>query len=432
MITKFQIFINENLKDVLKGKSSEEVDTVIKNLGLDNEELIEYIFENRLPFDILPRNKDGRCIYDEWLDLSDRYNIELPENFTINGNFNCNNCDILRLPNGLIVNGDFDCSDNNITEIPDDIIVNGNEFNCENNHLLTFPMELDVSANIFCDNNQMVDLPENFTTKASFFCNINELRGLPDGMTIGGDFSCYDNLLIDLPKRIKIDGSFVCFNNEIILELPDDAVVGGKFVNRTIMDKGYVQENITSFLKPKVEEEIMKKFKKIKIFKQFNENVKNLLTGISDEESLELLKGLDDNKKIWTIINFQLNFDLLPRDENGICHYTGDKLDLGHNYRLNMDSLPDNLTVDGHLDLSYSSVKNLSKGLVVGKDLYLDGCRFSVLPGDLKIGEDLWLTDTDITELPDGIEIGGNVYIWGKNLIYSDKVKIGGKVIDPD
>lgn len=85
-------------------------------------------------------------------------------------------------------------------------------------------------------------------------------------------------------------------------------------------------------------------------------------------------------------------------------------LDLQRSY---IERLPDNLVVNGSMDLNCcSKLKALPKGLVVKHDMDLYGCGFiDELPADAKIGGTIDLRGTRIKVLPPNLKVGGSLYI---------------------
>jgi len=124
----------------------------------------------------------------------------------------------------------------------------------------------------------------------------------------------------------------------------------------------------------------------IKTFKQYNESVKDLLIGKSDEDVKKGLDNLPNNKKIETIIKYQLDYSLLPRNSEGICTYYG-HLDCSFN---KLTSLPDNLTVNGHLYCYDNLLTSLPDNLIVNGFL---NCMFNQL-----------------NSLPENLVVEGNLY----------------------
>lgn len=61
-------------------------------------------------------------------------------------------------------------------------------------------------------------------------------------------------------------------------------------------------------------------------------------------------------------------------------------------------SLPDNLTVEGVLDLSFTKITSLPNNLTVGYSLDLRGTQITSLPDNLTVGGSLYLDGTQITE----------------------------------
>lgn len=85
-------------------------------------------------------------------------------------------------------------------------------------------------------------------------------------------------------------------------------------------------------------------------------------------------------------------------------------LDLQRSY---IERLPDNLVVNGSMDLNCcSKLKALPKGLIVKHDMDLYGCGFiEELPADAKIGGTIDLRGTRIKVLPPNLKVGGSLYI---------------------
>jgi hypothetical protein len=157
------------IQQYIKGITIEEVKDKIKDLSNNNtiEKCIEYQF-----FELLPRNKDGICIYDDTLNIMYRNISKLPDNLTINGNLICRNNNISEYPKGLNVYGYINLA-------------------------------------------------------------FNDIRELPDNLTTTDDLIISYNNLTSLPKNINIDGSLSCYNQKsgIKLKLPDTAYIKWGFKN---------------------------------------------------------------------------------------------------------------------------------------------------------------------------------------------------------
>ena len=72
--------------------------------------------------------------------------------------------------------------------------------------------------------------------------------------------------------------------------------------------------------------------------------------------------------------------------------------------------LPNNLTVDGQLLLSGSSIEELPSGLKVFL-LSISDTPIRRLPNDLKVEQNLIMNSTEIDKIPKGVEIGGNIFL---------------------
>ena len=69
------------------------------------------------------------------------------------------------------------------------------------------------------------------------------------------------------------------------------------------------------------------------------------------------------------------------------------------------------LNVKHNLNLIFSKITSLPKGLKVGGDLYLQYSSIESLPKDLKVGGDLHLNNSSINSLPEGLEVEGYLNI---------------------
>ncbi|HGB6409920.1 TPA: hypothetical protein ACIVZP_003464 [Salmonella enterica subsp. enterica serovar Waycross] len=101
-------------------------------------------------------------------------------------------------------------------------------------------------------------------------------------------------------------------------------------------------------------------------------------------------------------------FDLIKHlIKNDIQHTVSDNgnITVTHNLDLEdisgVDTLPDNLTVGGWLNLSGTSITTLPDNLTVGDWLNLSGTSITTLPDNLTVGGGLNLSGTSITTLPD-------------------------------
>jgi hypothetical protein len=76
--------------------------------------------------------------------------------------------------------------------------------------------------------------------------------------------------------------------------------------------------------------------------------------------------------------------------------------------------LPRNLTkVGGDLILMYSQIEKLPDNLTVNGRLDLDSCKnLQSLPNELKVERDLEIQYTNLTSLPSDLQVGGNLYLW--------------------
>jgi hypothetical protein len=144
---RYKEFINESLISKMIGKSE---DDVLKSLDkLSNKEKILNIIKYQLSYDLLPRDKNGICIYD--------------------GDLNCYSSNLIKLPDNLIVNGNLNCYNNKLTELPENLTVNG-FLECTHNKLTKLPENLTVNSDLYCnDNVNKLELPKSAKIKGKFY-----------------------------------------------------------------------------------------------------------------------------------------------------------------------------------------------------------------------------------------------------------------------
>ena len=131
--------------------------------------------------------------------------------------------------------GSFSCSGNKLTTMKNCPQKIGGSFWCNNNLLSSLEgCAKEISGHFECDNNLLISLkgsPKN--VEGYFSCSNNQLSTLEGCVkNVGLDFWCEYNVLSSLegcPETIK--GDFYCKNNKVILELPENVKLKGKFIN---------------------------------------------------------------------------------------------------------------------------------------------------------------------------------------------------------
>ena len=158
-----------------------------------------------------------------------------------------------------------------------------------------------------------------------------------------------------------------------------------------------------------------KQYKMIYKYNEYiTEGLRDKMVGKSDDEILSKLNDMSDNDKIETIIKYQLDYDLLPRDKNGVCEFYGN---LWVN-NMGLTNLPDNLTVNGHLHCSYNNLTKLPDNLSVkGAILDCSNNNLIELPDKLYIGRHLHCDNNNLIELPDNLSVKGTLDCSKNNLM---------------
>ena len=81
-----------------------------------------------------------------------------------------------------------------------------------------------------------------------------------------------------------------------------------------------------------------------------------------------------------------------------------------------IERLPENLTVGEHLDLRNTPIKQLPDNLTVGGWLDLRETPITELPNNLSVRGDLYLNDTKIKQLPENLTIKGDLWLNNTNI----------------
>ena len=104
-----------------------------------------------------------------------------------------------------------------------------------------------------------------------------------------------------------------------------------------------------------------------------------------------------------------------------------DNLTVGGNLELSyakITSLPNNLTVRGYLNLSNSLIRALPDNFTVGGSLELKNTEIRSLPDNLTVRGDLWLTNTPILSLPNNLTVGGNLHLKNTPLSNTSRTRL--------
>lgn len=78
----------------------------------------------------------------------------------------------------------------------------------------------------------------------------------------------------------------------------------------------------------------------------------------------------------------------------------------------NVSELPDNMVVNGRMNISYTTIDRLPNNLKVTKDLVCTGSFITKLPDNLEVWGDVFCGDTQIREIGHNIKIYGLITLW--------------------
>jgi len=90
---------------------------------------------------------------------------------------------------------------------------------------------------------------------------------------------------------------------------------------------------------------------------------------------------------------------------------------------------PEDLRVEGDLNLNDTKITSIPKGLEVWGFLDLENTNISSLPDNLTVGTYLGLEDSKIVSLPDNLYVGSGLYIQYTNInSIPNNLKVGGSL----
>ena len=130
--------------------------------------------------------KDGKPFYGDSLDLRGTGITALPDNLTVGGSLDLENCTgITALPDNLTVGGTLDLRGTGITALPDNLTVGG-YLDLRGTGITALPDNLTVGGSLDLENcTGITALPDNLTVGGSLYLRGTGITALPDNLTVG-------------------------------------------------------------------------------------------------------------------------------------------------------------------------------------------------------------------------------------------------------
>ena len=131
--------------------------------------------------------KDGKPFYGGYLDLRGTGITVLPNNLTVGGYLDLENCTgITALPNNLTVGGYLDLRGTGITALPDNLTMGGSLY-LRGTGITVLPNNLTVGGSLDLENcTGITALPDNLTVGDSLYLRGTGITALPNNLTVGG------------------------------------------------------------------------------------------------------------------------------------------------------------------------------------------------------------------------------------------------------
>jgi hypothetical protein len=87
---------------------------------------------------------------------------------------------------------------------------------------------------------------------------------------------------------------------------------------------------------------------------------------------------------------------------------------------------PEELNIEGDLDLEGRRIRQLPDNLKVGGSLNLENTLIEQLPDNLKVEGTLYLEQATIEQLPDNLKVGGDLHLEGSTIKqFPNNLKVG-------
>lgn len=166
-----------------------------------------------------------------------------------------------------------------------------------------------------------------------------------------------------------------------------------------------LNEGLRDMMKPKPDEVVYKKLEdkttveKLHFIRKYKLDKKFMP---SEEEINEFLKDLSNDDKIETIFLYNLNYDLLPRNDRGWCIYKGTGKVMGEVYCVGSDiiELPNKLSINGDFHCSKNNIEKFPPDFIVSDILLCMDNKLKEIPSGLRIKKSLFCQNNQIESLP--------------------------------
>ena len=170
--------------------------------------------------------KDGKPFYGGYLDLRGTGITALPDNLTVGGYLDLENCTgITALPDNLTVGGYLDLRGTGITALPDNLTVGG-YLDLSGTGITALPDNLTVGGYLDLRGTGITALPDNLTVGGSLDLRGTGITALPDNLTVGGSLDLRGTGITALPDNLTV-GGYLDLRGTGITALPDNLTVGG-------------------------------------------------------------------------------------------------------------------------------------------------------------------------------------------------------------
>ena len=351
--------------------------------------------------------KKKEFIHDGDLKLSNKSDISvLKEDMVINGHLILDAAPPVRLPNNMTILGSLKIL---YTEVgkdfwPEHIHVKGN-LTIQDSNVQYLPDNLGTVKNLVCFNTPLQCLPDNLVIQEDLNLNGTNVQALPEGVTCGRNMTIIHSHLSKLPSELRVSGRLNVAHN-MLTQLPEGMVIGGdlhisnnplKILPNSLVVNGSLVMHDT-------------------LVTRIHSGVKVSGDWVCNDSPIEYI---DSRVKMLHAVNLDntlvtelhMASEGLSISNTGITSlpYDTKYLKFLHASGSNLKELPDNLVIEGDLDLSCTPIDSLPYNLVVGNCLSLEGSLVTHIPSNLIVGNTLLVSGEKEIQFPKKVQVGFQV-----------------------
>nr|DAF63627.1 MAG TPA: E3 ubiquitin-protein ligase [Podoviridae sp. ctz6O13] len=330
----------------------------------------------------------------------------LKEGMVINGHLILDAAPPVRLPNNMTILGSLKILRTEVVKDfwPEHIHVKGN-LTIQDSNVQYLPSNLGTVKNLVCFNIPLQCLPDKLVIQEDLNLNGTNIQSLPEGVTCGRNITIIHSHLSKLPSNLHVHGRLNVAHN-MLTSLPDGMVVGGDLhisnnplntLSEGLVVNGSLVMHDT-------------------LVKRIHSRVRVSGDWVCNDSPIEHISS-----KVQMLHAVNLDNTLVSE-----LHTAGEGLSIANTGITSLPygtkflkflnasgsalkELPDNLVIEGDLDLSRTPIDSLPYNLVVGNCLSLEGSLVTYIPSNLIVSNTLLVSGEEEIQFPKKVQVGFQV-----------------------